>query len=160
MSESTLLIIAGTLVSLSAGVFFGFTIGIAGALRRLKDAEYIRFMKSINRSIENPVFGLTLITPVILLPILTLMARDDVDSSRFVLLLSASILYIVGTILLSLVGNVPLNAKLARFNPASASTKQIANMRKAIEMPWAAYNVIRTIAAIASTILIFAASTA
>lgn len=158
MSENTLLIITGTLVALGAGVFFGFAIGIVGALGRQKDTDYIRFMQSINKSIENPIFGLTLIGPAILLPILTYMARSA-EGDRFELLLTASVLYIVGTILLSLVGNVPLNTKLARFNVSRASAKEVADTRASIEKPWAFFNTLRTVAAIATTVLLFAVVT-
>ena len=156
--ENTLLIISGTLVSLGAGVFFAFTVGICGALRLLNDVEYIKTMQSINRVIENLVFGATLVLPVILLPILTYMARDG-DDTYFASLLAASILYIVGTMFLSVIGNVPLNTRLAKFDLSAASSTEIAATRAAIEKPWATWNAIRTVAATAATVLLFVAGT-
>ena len=54
--EDILLIIAGTLVALIAGLFFGFSVAVNRGLHRLKDSEYLAAMQSINEVIQNPLF--------------------------------------------------------------------------------------------------------
>jgi uncharacterized membrane protein len=74
---------------------------------------------------------------------------------QFALLLGSSVLYIAGSFGLTMVGNVPLNQRLAKFNVIRASGNEIAQARARFEKPWNHLHTIRTIASIAATVLIF-----
>ena len=113
-------------------------------------------MQSINAAILNPLFFLSFFGPVILLPLATFLRRDA-NSTQFTLLLAASVLYIVGSFGLTVVGNIPLNQKLANFDLGEASGKEIAGARAKFEKPWNRLHAICTVASIAATVLIFAA---
>jgi hypothetical protein len=65
--------------------------------------------------------------------------------------------YIAGSFGLTMVGNVPLNQRLAKFDASKASGNEIAQARAGFEKPWNRLHTIRTIASIAATVLIFAA---
>jgi len=152
--ENIALIIAGTLTALLAGLFFGYAVSVNWGLHRLKDQEYVSAMQSINVAILNPLFFLSFLGPVLLLPLVTFLHRN---ANSEPLLLAASVLYIVGTFGLTVVGNIPLNKKLAKFDLSKASGKEITEARTEFEKPWNRFHAIRTIASIAATVLIFAA---
>lgn len=154
--QDILLVTTGVLTALLAGVFFGFAVAVNGGLGRLKDGEYVRAMQNINNVIQNPLFMLSFMGPILLLPLVTFFARDG-ESARFMLLLIASILYIVGSFGITVGGNVPLNDKLAKVATQSASDQEIALARKQYEKPWNNLHAIRTLTSVAATALIFAA---
>jgi len=146
-----ILLITGTLTTLLSGVFFGYTVSVNGALGRLRDEEYVRTMQSINVVIQNPLFFLTFMGPVVLLPFATFLAHDNA-SMQFWLLLFATIIYIVGTFGVTVAGNVPLNDQLAKADISAAH-----DARNRFEKPWNRLHTIRTVAGVIVTILLFAA---
>ena len=154
--ENIILALAGTLTALVTGLFYGYSVSVNGGLHRLNDSEYVKAMQSINAVIQNFLFFASFIGPVILLPLAAFLQRDA-DPMQFALLLASSILYIAGSFGLTMVGNVPLNVRLAKFDASKASGNEIAQARAGFERPWNRLHVIRTIASIASTVLIFVA---
>lgn len=154
--ENILLVTTGTLTALLAGVFFGYSISVNGALHKLKDVEYIRAMQAINIVIQNPLFFLTFMGPVVLLPIATFMLKGD-SSTQFALLLAASVIYIFGSFILTVAGNVPMNEKLAKFDVSGATAGDITAAREQFEKPWNRLHNIRTLASVVATVLIFVA---
>jgi uncharacterized membrane protein len=83
--------------------------------------------------------------------------QRDSNLIRFALLLTSSALYIAVSFALTIVGNVPLNERLAKFNASKSSGNEIAQARVGFEKPWNRLHAIRTIASIAATVLIFVA---
>ena len=156
--EDVLLLVTGTLTGLIAGLLFGYEVSVNGGLGRLKDSEYVAAMKSINIVIQNPIFLPTFLGPAILLPIVTILHRENTDSGQFMLLLGASVLYIVGTLGVTMLGNVPLNERLDKFEINNASDKEIAEARKFYEKPWNRLHTVRTLASVAALVLVLAAS--
>jgi uncharacterized membrane protein len=154
--ENIILVLAGTLTALVTGLFYGYSVSVNGGLHRLNDPEYIRAMQSINAVIQNPLFFVIFIGPVILLPLAAFLQRDT-NSMQFALLLASSTLYVAGSLGLTMVGNVPLNVRLAKFDASKASGNEIAQARAGFEKPWNRLHAIRTIASIAATVLIFVA---
>ncbi|MGH7158341.1 MAG: DUF1772 domain-containing protein [Candidatus Saccharimonadales bacterium] len=152
--ENIVLVIAGTLTALLAGLFFGYAVSVVPAFKRLKDAEYVRAMQAINIAILNPVFFVSFMGPLVLLPFSAFLAWDNDSTARFWLLVCASAVYIVGTFGITAAGNVPLNEKLAK---AEGSEKELSAARAAFETSWNYLHNLRTFAAIAATILVFAA---
>ena len=153
--ETLLLVVAGTLTSLLAGLFFSFSVAINGGLSVLKDSEYVRAMQSINRVILNPVFLLTFMGPVVLLPLVAFVHLAN--ATQFTLLALAAAVYIVGSFGVTVVSNVPLNDKLEAFKTEGASDQTITAARTQFEKPWNRLHTVRTLAAIIATILVFAA---
>ena len=154
--ENIILVLAGTLTALVTGLYFGFSVSVNGGLHRLNDYEYVKAVQSINTVIQNPFFIVSFIGPVLLLPLATFLQRDA-NSMQFALLLASSVLYIAGSFGLTMVGNVPLNQRLAKFDVTKASGNEIAQAREGFEKPWNRLHTIRTIVSIAATVLIFAA---
>ena len=102
-------------VGLTAGLLLIFSIAVNPGLARLSEEEYYRAMKFINQVILNPIFFLVFIGPVITMPLLTYMSRND--SNMFILTLFSTILYFLGVILITSFKNVPLNNRLEKLNP-------------------------------------------
>ena len=83
-------------------------------------------MQSINRAILNPVFYATFMGTLFLLPLSTWFQYNAGGTSRaFLFLLSASLVYAVGTFGVTIFGNVPLNETLDKFDIQSASTVEV-----------------------------------
>lgn len=132
---------------LMAGVFFAFSVFVMKVLARLAPAEGIAVMQSINVAVINPLFlGAFLGTGVmcVVAMIVSLMHWDRPDA---VYLLAGSVLYLVGTFLVTVVFNVPLNNSLAAVTPADRNSAQqwISYLDR-----WTAWNHVRTTAALAA----------
>ena len=153
--ENMILVLAGTLTALVTGLYFGFSVSVNGGLHRLNDFEYVKAVQSINTVIQNPFFIVSFIGPVLLLPLATFLQKDA-NSMQFALLLASSVLYTSGSFGLTMLGNVPLNQRLAKFDVTKASGNEIAQVRERFEKPWNRLHTIRTVASIAATVLIFA----
>jgi len=108
-------------------------------------------MQSINIVIQNPIFFLSFMGPLVLLPLATWLTWGD-DSVQTWLLLSASVIYFVGPFGITAGGNVPLNEKLA-----GAQEKDYSAARAAFEKPWNRLHTVRTLGGVIATALVFAA---
>jgi uncharacterized membrane protein len=152
--ETIILVLIGTLTGLIAGLFFTFTVAVNSALARFKDAEFVQAWQAINQDILNPIFLLTFMAPVILLPILTFLHKGE---AGFAPLLMASVVYILGSFVITRGGNIPLNDKLDKFSLTATSSGAISEARTQYEKPWYRLNTIRMFMSILATVLIFVA---
>lgn len=153
--EDIILIAGGTLTGLLAGVFYDFSVDIVPALRSVKGSQHIAVMQAISKKIENPVFFLSFFGPTLLLPLATFLHRD---TPQFGWLLAASLLHILGSNGVTIAGNIPLNNKLAKINVEQLPEAEADQIRQEFQRPgspWMQYHNIRTLAAIAATILVF-----
>lgn len=143
----TLTLVAALGCGLMAGVFFAFSVSVMKALARLPSAEGIAAMQSINVAIINPVFLAAFLGTAavcVLVIIASLLRWHDPGA---VYLLIGGALYLVGSLLVTLVFNVPKNealASIARADPEGASlwTDYLSK--------WTAWNHVRTAAALAA----------
>ena len=146
----TALVIAALIGSgVIGGVFFAFSSFIMKSLARLPSSEGIAAMQSINVVVLNRSFlGTFMGTAAIsLLLIVLLVVQQGAEASPF--LLSGAILYLGGTFLLTIAGNVPLNNRLAA---ASAPDENAAPLWEHYLERWTRFNTFRTIAAIAAAL--------
>lgn len=127
---------------LVAGIFFAFSTFIMKALGRLTPPEGIRAMQSINLVVINPWFlGAFFGTAVICL-VLAVSAVFELSDPGVVHVLAGSALYLFGTILVTMVVNVPLNNALAAVQPDSAEGTALWTRYLSI---WTTWNHVRTI---------------
>lgn len=137
-----------------AGVFFAFSSFVMPALRRLPPDQGMAAMQSINIMVINPLFlGLFLGTAVgcVILVVSALLTWQQPGAAC---VLVGSALYLLGTFLITAVCNVPRNDALAILVPASA---QSARLWAEYVAGWTLWNHVRTIAAIATAILLMIA---
>lgn len=145
----------GLSTALMAGLFYSYSCSVNPGLSKLSDADYLTAMQSINRAILNPAFYMVFFGAVILLPLNTYL-NYDLYTNRFWLSLSASVVYILGLVGVTILGNVPLNEMLDKFMILDASVEEIKEMRKNFELSWNRFHLIRTIAVVLSLILFLA----
>lgn len=145
-------VIATLSTGLIAGLFYSYSCSVNPGLGRLADAEYLKAMQSINRAILNPVFFMTFMGTVVLLPLSAWLSYHQEPTIRFWYFLAAAIVYIVGVFGVTIGGNVPLNNMLDKFNIEGAPD-QIALQRSLFEQKWNMFHTVRTVANIVSALL-------
>ena len=150
---SSLLLIATVLAALGsaliAGFFLAFSATVMGALKRLQPSAGIAAMQSINVVVLNPVFLGTFFGTAILCLVLLVAAVLQWSAPASVYLLAGSLLYLVGTILVTIVFNVPLNDKLAAVRPDSAEGRKVWDEYLST---WTKWNQVRTVASLLAAV--------
>jgi uncharacterized membrane protein len=133
---------------LMAGLFFVFSNTVMGALGRIEPAQGIAAMQSINRTILNPLFlTIFLVTPLAcaLVVITSLWRWSEPGAAWFIL---AGALYVVGTFLVTMVFNVPMNNALDAVHPTAGEAGAVWARYLA---DWTAWNHVRAITSLAAT---------
>jgi len=136
---------------LIAGVFFAFSAFVMKALARLLPAQGIAAMQSINVVVINPLFMAAFFGTAAGCVVLAASSLLMWHRPGAAFLLAGSLLYLVGTILVTIVFNVPRNDALAAVDPASADG---ARQWAGYVTTWTAWNHVRTAAALAAAALL------
>jgi uncharacterized membrane protein len=152
---ATILIVTTLTTALIAGLFYSYSCSVNPGLSRLPDKEYLSAMQSINKAILNPMFFLSFMGTLILLPLSSYLSYGH---PAFWWILSAAIVYVVGVFGVTVTGNVPLNEALALFDIQSATPDEIIGHRKTFEHPWNRLHTIRTIAVVVSLVFLIIGS--
>jgi uncharacterized membrane protein len=132
---------------LMAGVFFAFSAFVMRALACLPPAQGIAAMQSINRVVINPVFlGAFCGTAAacVLVIVASLLTRQMPGSLYLVV---GSLLYLLGTMLVTILFNIPRNDALAAVDPVS---HEGATLWAGYVPSWTAWNHVRAAAALAA----------
>jgi uncharacterized membrane protein len=137
--------------SLVAGVFFAFSTFVMSALARLHPKEGIVAMQSINITAINPWFMIALFGTALACLLQAIASLLQWHEPGAVYLLVGSLLYLVGTILVTIACNVPLNDALAIAKPDSTEG---ANLWTRYLSNWTLWNHVRTIAAFGAAALL------
>ncbi|MEX0330605.1 MAG: DUF1772 domain-containing protein [Puniceicoccaceae bacterium] len=133
---------------LMAGVLYAFSGSVMAALGSIPSAEGIRAMQAINKTILNPLFlGSFIGTAVVsaVLVVFSLLGHLG-DSAPWVM--AASLLYVVGTFIVTAAGNVPMNDKLDTMDPETRDAYWRIYLRR-----WTRLNHFRTLCAITACAL-------
>lgn len=136
--------------ALIAGTFFCFSTFVMGALGRIAPAAGIAAMQSINIVVINPVFLSVFVGTAALGVCIALAALFLLPDTSAIYALVGSLLYCIGTFVVTMRFNVPLNNELAGVQPDSAKGQQVWGRYLS---DWVWWNHIRTIAALAATAL-------
>jgi uncharacterized protein (TIGR02246 family) len=132
-----------------AGIFFAFSTFIMRALARLPPAQGIAAMQSVNMAVINRWFFAVFFGTAVCCLVLAISCAFRWQRPASMYLLIGSMLYLVGTILVTIIFNVPLNNGLAAVDPTSADAGQIwTNYIKS----WTAWNHVRTAAALVAAV--------
>ena len=132
---------------LVAGVFFAFSAFVMKALARLPAGEGISAMQSINVVVLNPWFMTALFgtATACVLALISSLLRWHEPGSAYVL--AGSVLYLVGSLLVTIVFNVPRNEALAAVAPTDPKG---ATLWAGYVASWTAWNHVRTAASLAA----------
>jgi len=132
---------------LMAGVFFAFSTFVMRALARRPPAESIAAMQTINITVINPLFMAVFLGTAATCAVLAVSSLLRWPQAGSAYLLAGSLLYVIGTFLVTMLFNVPLNNALAAVEPASADGEKVwAGYLTA----WTMWNHVRTAAALAA----------
>lgn len=132
---------------LIAGAFFAFSTFVMKALARLPPAQGIAAMQSINVAVINPWFLGVFLGTALACVLLAVSSLLEWHKPGAIYLLAGSLLYLAGTLLVTMVCNVPRNNVLAAVEPASAEgARRWADYLSS----WTAWNHVRTVAALAA----------
>lgn len=149
MNDLTLLAVALAILgsAVIGGVFFAFSSFIMKALARLPNAEGVAAMQSVNVAVLNVTFlGAFVGTAAISLLIAGLaVAAWGTPSAAWYL--AGAVSYLVGTFLVTGLGNVPLNNRLAGV---SAEDPDAVELWEHYLNKWTRLNTVRTVAALAA----------
>ena len=102
---------------LVGGVFFGFSGFVMKALARLRPPQGIAAMQSINIVAVTPVFMTALFGTAVTCVVVGIGAVTDWQGVRSAYVLTGSLSYVIGSIVVTIACNVPLNNALAGLDP-------------------------------------------
>lgn len=126
------------------GVFFAFSTFVMRALGALPAAAGIRAMQSINIMAVTPVFMTALFGTAVACVIAAFEAMVNVDAARLPTVAGA-VTYFMGTIVVTILFNVPLNNALARVDPDAPDAVWV---WARYQRQWTAWNHVRTVSGI------------
>jgi uncharacterized membrane protein len=143
----TMALLGSALVS---GIFFAFSSFIMKALADVPSAEGIGAMQSINVVVINPSFLGAFFGTAALSLVAGGLALAGWGRSSASFFLGGALFYIVGTILVTMLGNVPLNNQLAAGSANDARTREV--WAHYLDR-WTMWNHVRTAAAMVAALL-------
>jgi uncharacterized membrane protein len=146
--QNILIVISALGSGLIAGAFFAFSSFVMGALGKLPASQGIAAMQSINVAVLNRLFFAAFFGTAAACLLLGTSVLFLWHEPGAIYRLVGSALYLVGTILVTIVFNVPRNEALAAVETDNADGAT----RWAQFVPsWTAWNHVRTAAALAAT---------
>ncbi len=140
-----------------AGLFFAWSFSVMLGLAKVSDREFVAAMQSMNREIQNPVFFIFFFGATIFLPLAVVFNYQSPLSATFWLLLIAAIIYLVGVMGVTFLGNIPLNNTLDAFKLDGATAEAITAQRANFERTWVNLNMIRTVSSFTAIVLVIIA---
>ena len=147
----TLKLLAMLGCGLVAGVFFAFSTFVMSALARLQPAQGIAAMQAINITAINPLFMLVLFGTATLCLFLAVTSLLKWHQPSAIYLLAGSLLYLIGTVMVTIAVNVPLNDALAIVKPDSVDG---ASLWSSYLTNWTIWNHVRTATSLVAAALL------
>lgn len=148
-----ILFLASAGAGLNAGLFFIFSICIMRAFGTLPAAEGMAAMNAINVVIQNPLFFLVFMGTALLALIIAVLALLQGAPGGY-LATAGALVFLIGSIGVTIVINVPMNEALAAVDPTSP---QAAALWDRYLGRWTNWNHVRSIASLAAMMLFVAA---
>ncbi len=151
------LYLTALLCSLVAGFLFAFAIVVMPGIKQLNDREFIRAFKAIDRIIQDnhPIFMLVWIGSVAAILVVAAFGVSQLSSDNRLLLIAATLAYLAGVQLPTMVINIPLNKRLQTLDIDAMDETAYQRARKEFEPRWIRWNSIRTaLATLTSALLL------
>ena len=146
-----LMLLTAIAAGLSAGLYFTFSNFVMKALAQRPAAQGIAAMQAINITIINPGFMLIFFgTGIASIVLMILLFLQPLNSSHFYWL-GGTLLYLIGTLGVTMFRNVPLNNQLAIAVP---ETEEAACLWEKYLTDWTFWNHVRTITGVIATALL------
>lgn len=136
-------------VALVGGALFGFSAFIMAALARVPDAQGIRAMQQINKTVFTPWFMVPFFGTAVLGVAAVVLGLLNTDRGWWFPLASAGALYTLGVFVVTAAGNVPLNNRLAAVD---ADDPRAAELWRRYLVVWTRWNHVRVVASVLALI--------
>ena len=142
----TSLILAAFLCSLVAGFLFAYAIVVMPGIKSLSDRDFIRTFQVTDRVIQNnqPLFMTVWVGSAITLIASAIWGIERLDGVDFVLIAIATLAYLLGVQLSTIVIHLPLNNRLQTFDVDAMNETELELARSNFEPRWNASNLFRT----------------
>ena len=148
---TTIVIVIALLGSaLIGGIFFAFSSFVMQALARVPSREGIAAMQSIHVVVLNPSFLGAFVGTAAVSLLVAGLALKEWGTPTASWLVAGALLYLIGTFLVTALGNVPLNDRLAAVAATDAASIEV--WEHYLDR-WTLLNTVRTIAAISAALL-------
>ena len=136
------LILATFLCSLAAGLLFAFVIVVMPGIGTLNDGEFIRAFQVMDRVIQNnqPVFIFVWLGSAVALIISAVLGFGQLDDAGRLLIIFATLAYLLGVQLPTVTINVPLNNQLQTLDVDAMNETSQNAARKEFEPRWNRWN--------------------
>ena len=134
---------------LMSGLFFAFSTFIMQAFAKRPAPVGISAMQSIDETILNPIFFTVFFGTAVLGLVLAVMALLSWSAAGSAWLLTGGVVYFVGSIVVTMLFNVPLNNQLAKVEPESAEGAAFWQHYLSV---WTRWNHVRTVACLGATV--------
>ena len=144
------------LTGLSAGLFYAWSVSVIPGTQKIENITYLNTMQSINREILNPAFFLIFFGSLITLVYSTYLTYS-INTKTFWFLLIATLIYLIGTVGVTGLGNVPLNNELESIKLGELNPQKIAEFRNYYESSWNRLHTIRMLFSVLSFIMVLMA---
>ena len=140
------LILAAFLCSLVAGFLFAFAIVTMPGLKRLNDRDFIQAFQAMDAVIQNnqPVFLSVWLGSAVALVMSAVLGIGHLVGDGRLLLIMATLVFLCGVQLPTIVINIPLNNKLQTVDVNEVNATTLDAARKDFEAHWNRWNAIRT----------------
>ena len=135
---------------LTAGIFFAFSAFVMAALARIPPDQGIAAMNSINITVINPWFMAVFMGTPVVCAVLAVMALLKWNEPGAAVILAASVIHIVGSLVVTMAFNVPLNNALA---PVTSAAGEGGVLRARYLSDWTFWNTVRTAAPLLAMVL-------
>ncbi len=151
--KNTSLFLAILLTGLSAGLFYAWEVSVIPGTRRIPDRSYLETMQSINRAILNPAFFVVFFGSLLFLLVNSYLQYKEAVNLSFWIIAGATITYLIGTIGVTVMGNIPLNEALDAVNLNDLKSVELHHTRMAYEGKWNQWHSVRTVFSVLAFIL-------
>ena len=151
------LIAATFLCTLVAGFLFAFAVVVMPGIKRMEDGEFIHAFQVMDGVIQDnqPVFLLVWVGSVLALVAAAVLGIGQMDQVGRVLIIVATVAYVLGVQVPTMTKNVPLNNRLQTLDVGAMDEKARQTARQDFEPRWNRWNVFRTtIASLVSGLLL------
>ncbi len=150
------LIVATLLCSLVAGFLFAFAVVVMPGIGYLPHAPFLRGFQVIDGVIQNnqPVFLVVWAGSVVALLSAAALGFGQLDGTGRLLLIAATLIYVLGVQLPTITINVPLNNTVQSLAIDDMETPALEAARQEFEPRWNRWNVIRTVLACLVSVLL------
>lgn len=137
------------------GTVFAYANSVMPGLKKADDRTFVLTNRLLNASVDNPIF-LAVSNIALIAQIGSLLFAISLQQSNLIFLFGFALLGYVATLLITILGNLPLNRKIITAN-IPKNDNGWKELREQFEHRWRHFNLLRTLTCLASvSILIIA----